>query len=248
MIPVSALGELARSLHQGGFRPDGSRSIPLAAVLGASLTDEVRIVDRFNRECAGAVVVESVEVRAPTTGAARDAVAVVPAQWLRYFEVPPGVALSETLDLLKEAGAFAKLRTGGVVADAFPSPDAVLDFLEGCARRRLPFKATAGLHHPVRGDYRLTYAAGAGTALMYGYLNLIGAAALLWSGHSRADARDVLLVTEPASFRLESGGLRMLGRLISLDTLQGVRSEFVHGFGSCSFREPLDELAVLAGT
>jgi hypothetical protein len=248
VIPVAALGELARSLHQGRFLPEGPPPIPLAAVIGAGLLDDIRIIERFNRECAGAVVVEAVEVKAPTPDGVRHTLAALPSRWIRYLEVPPGAGLPEMLDALKEGEAFAKLRTGGVTPDAFPSPDAVVDFLEGCARRRLPFKATAGLHHPVRGEYRLTYAPDAETAPMYGYLNLIGAAALLWTGQSRAEAREVLLASRPGSFRFETGGLRILGRLVSVDTLGQVRAEFVHGFGSCSFREPLDELAPLAAT
>lgn len=248
VLPVATLGELARALHQGRFLPEGSLPIPLAAVIGPVLLDDIRTIERFNRECAGAVAVEAVEVKAPTPDAVRHALASLPARWIRYVEVPPAAGLPDLLDALKEGGAFAKLRTGGVTPDAFPGPDAVLDFLEGCARRRLPFKATAGLHHPVRGEYRLTYAPDAETAPMYGYLNLIGAAAVLWTGHSRAEAREVLLASGPEAFRFEARGLRMLGRLMSADTLATVRSAFAHGFGSCSFREPLDELAPLAAT
>ena len=248
VLPVAALGELARSLHQGRFLPEGPPPIPLAAVIGAVLRDDIRTIERFNRECAGAVVVEAVEVKAPTLDVLRHTLAALPARWIRYLEVPPGAGLPGMLDALKEGGAFAKLRTGGVTPDAFPSSDTVVDFLEGCARRRLPFKATAGLHHPVRGEYRLTYLPGAETASMYGYLNLIGAAAVHWTGHSRAEARAVLLASDRGSFRFEAGGLRILDRLVSVDTLAQVRAEFVHGFGSCSFREPLDELALLAAT
>jgi hypothetical protein len=246
VIPVAALSELARSLHQGRVLPQEPLPIPLAAVIGAVLLDDIRTIERFNRECAGAVAVEAVEVKAPTLDAVRHALATLPARLHRYVEVPPGAALSDMLDALKEGGGFAKLRTGGVTPDAFPSPDAVVDFLDGCARRRLPFKATAGLHHPIRGEYRLTYAPGAETAPMYGYLNLIGAAALLWGGHSRAEAREVLLASARNAFRFEPGGLRILERLVPVDTLASVRAEFAHGFGSCSFREPLDELASLA--
>lgn len=248
VIPVAALSELARSLHQGRFLPEGSLPIPLAAVVGAALLEDIRTVERFNRECAGAVAVEAVEVKAPTPDAVRHALAVLPARLIRYIEVPPAAGLSDLLDAVKESGGFAKLRTGGVTPEAFPGPEAVLDFLEGCARRRLPFKATAGLHHPVRGEYRLTYAPDAETAPMYGYLNLIGAAAVLWSGQPRSEARAVLLASARGSFQFEAGGLRILGRLVSAEALASVRAEFVHGFGSCSFREPLDELAPLAGT
>src|ERR1017187_3330475 len=43
-------------------------------------------------------------------------------------------------------GAFAKVRTGGLTPDAVPAPAAIANFLRCAAHRRLPFKATAGLH------------------------------------------------------------------------------------------------------
>jgi hypothetical protein len=248
VVPVTRLGELARALHQGRFLPDGPVPIPLAGVIGAVVLDDVRVIDRFNRECAGAVVVEAVEVTAPTPEAAQAALAAIPKHMARYLEAPPGSGLPGILDVIRAGNAFAKLRTGGTTADAFPDPDDVLDFLEGCARRRLPCKATAGLHHPVRGEYRLTYAPDAATGVMYGYLNLLGAAALLWTGEPRTAAREVLLMSDPSSFRFESAGLRILGHLVSTAALASMRAELVHSFGSCSFREPLDELIPLAAT
>jgi hypothetical protein len=248
VVPAARLGELARALHQGRFLPDGTVPIPLAGVIGAAVLDDVKVIDRFNRECAGAVVVEAVEVRTPTPEAAQAALAAIPTNMPRYLEAPPGSVLPGILDVIRAGNAFAKLRTGGITAEAFPDPNDVLEFLEGCARRRLPFKATAGLHHPVRGEYRLTYAPDTATGVMYGYLNLIGAAALLWTGQSRTAAREVLLTSDASSFRFETTGLRILGHLFSTATLAGIRAEFVHGFGSCSFREPVDELIPLAAT
>jgi hypothetical protein len=61
----------------------------------------------------------------------------------------------EQLDAVKEAGSFAKVRTGGITRDAIPSVDSVATYITACAERRLGFKATAGLHHQVRGMYRL---------------------------------------------------------------------------------------------
>ena len=50
----------------------------------------------------------------------------------------------------RSTGAFAKVRTGGLTPDAIPRPETLADFLLRAAARRMPFKATAGLHHPVR--------------------------------------------------------------------------------------------------
>jgi hypothetical protein len=76
------------------------------------------------------------------------------------------------LDEVKKGGSFAKLRTGGVTPDAIPSVDSVASYIIGCAERRLPFKATAGLHHPVREIHRPTCGPDATSAMMHGFINV----------------------------------------------------------------------------
>ncbi|HST07500.1 MAG TPA: hypothetical protein VLJ83_04975, partial [Gemmatimonadaceae bacterium] len=145
------------------------------------------------------------------------------------------------------AGRSAKIRTGGVTPDAFPPPVAVVAFIEECLRARVPFKATAGLHHPLRGEYRLTYESGSPTWTMYGYLNVFLAAVLLHSGESREVALQVLEESDPASFVFSENFLTWRGRRLTSAQVRAAR-EFAISFGSCSFREPIDELAALTRT
>src|SRR5690606_31155857 len=92
--------------------------------------------------------------------------------------------------------------TGGVTADAFPPAEALLRFLRGCVEAGVPFKATAGLHHPVTGEYPLTYEADSPRGWMYGYLNLVFATALVRRGAPDGRVLDVLRETDAASFQL----------------------------------------------
>ncbi|HJS47749.1 MAG TPA: hypothetical protein VJ773_07180, partial [Gemmatimonadales bacterium] len=136
----------------------------------------------------------------------------------------------------------AKIRTGGVTPDAIPAPARVARFLAGCARLRLPFKATAGLHHPIRADYPLTYAPDAPRATMFGYLNLFLAAALLHAGGSEEDAARLLEETRLSAFTFGEHGVRWDGYRLSLADLAESR-RYALGVGSCSFDEPLADLA-----
>ena len=68
-----------------------------------------------------------------------------------YLEVDPSdVGCRWTSSLPAAAGRPAKYRTGGATPDAFPTEQALADFLVATVERGLPFKLTAGLHHVVR--------------------------------------------------------------------------------------------------
>ena len=113
-----------------------------------------------------------------------------------YCEVP-----LDGLHEVKREGCFAKLRTGGVKPEAIPSINAVAAFIRFCAERRLPFKATAGLHHPIRAEHPLTYEANAPRAVMHGFLNVFLAAAFAW--HGEKDIEPILAETDPAAFHFD---------------------------------------------
>jgi hypothetical protein len=154
-----------------------------------------------------------------------------------YCEVP----LAE-LDEVKRAGGFAKLRAGGLNPDAIPAIADVAAFVRTCADRRLPFKATAGLHHPVRASHPLTYAADAPRAVMHGFLNVFLAAALAW--HGDRDLEPVLAETDPAAFRFDDHA-HWRDRSLDAGQVREARLHFAHAFGSCSFDEPVRDLEAL---
>lgn len=141
--------------------------------------------------------------------------------------------------------AFAKIRTGGVTADTIPSPETVADFLFRAAARRVPFKATAGLHHPARSLRPLTYAPDSPRAIMHGFLNLFTAAAFAWFGHERELLLAVLMEEDAAAFEFGSDELQWNGRKLATVQIQAARDEFAHSFGSCSFEDPVEDLCGL---
>lgn len=176
--------------------------------------------------------IEVVEAPTPDAAAVRARLAAHPGATV-YCELDPGseqfgAASAE----VKRGGGRAKIRTGGVTAAAIPGVDKVLSFLLRCHELDLACKATAGLHHAIRGEYPLTYAPDAPHATMHGYLNLLLAATCLRAGGDAVEARDILAC--------EADGQLWPGRWNTQQISAG--RQFLVGFGSCSFQEPLQWL------
>jgi hypothetical protein len=162
-----------------------------------------------------------------------------------YFETPVGASHSEPFDAISHAGARAKLRLGGIFPEAFPSPDAVASLIEAIAERHIAFKATAGLHHPIRSRHRFTFEPASLSGMMHGFVNLFCAASLLYFDGELRDALRVLEDEDPTvwSFTNEEIGWREFKW--NSEQVRSVRKDFFTSFGSCSFEEPLKDLETL---
>ena len=150
----------------------------------------------------------------------------------------------DLLRAVSDAGARLKLRMGGVTPEAFPSAAAVARAVESAVRAGVRFKATAGLHHPIRSFHRLTYAKDSPAGMMHGFINLIGAVALIHCGAAAAEAERVLDEQDPNAWSLTPQGLAWRSFSWTAVTLAKVREKFV-SFGSCSFEEPMRDLEAL---
>ena len=141
--------------------------------------------------------------------------------------------------------AYAKIRTGGLTPGAIPHSEEIAEFLHRAAARRTPFKATAGLHHPLRSHRALTYSSDSPRAVMHGFVNVFVAAAFAWYGMERAAMLDVLNETNPGAFDFGESGMRWRGRGLLSAQIAETRRNFAHSFGSCSFEEPIGDLKEL---
>jgi hypothetical protein len=153
-----------------------------------------------------------------------------------YCEVP-----LETLDEVLRIGSFAKLRAGGISPDAIPSVETVAQYIHACSRRGLPFKATAGLHHPIRSSQRLIYGNDPASAVLHGFINFLMGSAIAWKGGDMETICLILNETDPAAFRFDDSA-HWRDSHVSLDEVIAARHNFVHSFGSCSFAEPVCDL------
>jgi hypothetical protein len=240
--PAARLADLARAADVHLPEPGAAPPWRLSALLGADVRGEAALVDSFNRSRAGRAVVDSVELKAATREDAADALESLPPGLAAFVELPIDAELEPLLALLKTRGARAKVRTGGVVPEAIPGPSALARFVAACAAAGVPFKATAGLHHPIRSEQSLTYEPGAPRAVMHGFVNVFAAAALAGAGATRADLEELLSEEDPGAFRFEPEGLRWRGRLLPTDDVARARQGLALSFGSCSFAEPVADL------
>ena len=245
VLPASRLGEFERA--SSCFR--GKPAWHLSALVTAADDDVARVVD-FNRRCSDGgrskgPVVTSIEMPVATAAEIERADAMIPRDLALFFEVPVSEAAAPLIEAISGVERAAKIRTGGVTPELFPSPAALAAFLVASADNGVPFKATAGLHHPVRSTQPLSYEPGAPRATMHGFLNLLLAAAFVWAGRAdSAMAASVLEEDSPGAFTFEDEEAGWRDQRLPLEQLGLVRL-FMRSFGSCSFEEPLGDLRAL---
>jgi hypothetical protein len=246
VVPAHRLDEVVEAWHE---LPEFSAEIAwrLAVVLGADIEGDGARVASFNERLAGRLLVDAVEARAAEANDVRRLAEAVPRRVDRFAELSNGIELDAALRVARQTGTAAKIRTGGVIPGAVPSAADVLAFLEACHRAGVRLKATAGLHHPTRGTFRLTYEPDSPSGVMFGYLNVFLAATVIHAGGSSSDAM-AILTAGPESLHIDDSGIEWVGVRITTPAIATAREEFITGFGSCSFREPIDELAPLVGS
>jgi hypothetical protein len=240
IVPVARLGELEEALAGLGT---GSPVWRLSALLGPDIAADVTCIREFNQRTNRAIV-ESVEVKTTNAEQIRLFAGTIPAELATYFEVPLADC-RECIAAIAACRRRAKLRTGGETADKFPAPESVIEFIRLCVAADVPFKATAGLHHPLRSVHRLTYARLSPSGRMHGFLNLFLAAAFVRSGMETDVAVQLLEEQSAKAFHFDSNEVVWRGHRLSRDEIGGARRSLAISFGSCSFTEPIDDLRAL---
>jgi hypothetical protein len=243
VLPVSRLDELWEAAS--GFIRTSAAHQPwqLAGLAGSDLERDLAAIAEFNQRERNARV-DTIEFKAGTIAALQGAMHRVPDHLQAYIEIPIEHDPESLVAAVAKVGARAKVRTGGVTSDAFPVPEDLTRFLAACIRTPVAFKATAGLHHPLRAEYRLTYAPDSSSCAMFGFLNLFLATAFLRAGMHPENGMRVLEERNPSAFRIDSREVRWGDHRLDLEDLRRAR-EVIVSFGSCSFIEPLSELHAL---
>jgi hypothetical protein len=250
ILPFSRLADFEAEARE--FLPKGERVAPwrISALASGDVSGAVQTLLKFNCEHwagseLGHAVVDTIEIKVTEPGETHAATAGIPPSFAAYVEVPLDDTLDRAIAEVRRAGARAKMRTGGVTANVFPFAAQVLRFLNVSFAAGISFKATAGLHHPVRSAYPLTYEPDGERGVMFGFLNVFLAAALVHGGAGDDSVLALLGETDGASFHFSDAGVNWRERFISTAEITETRRSFALSFGSCSFREPVDELKQL---
>lgn len=225
LCPASRLSELIEVLPE-----DHELALGLIADSGSDgLGEALRLGQQDHR-----LNVEAVEVRPPDgpdlTESVQRVLETLPPM-LAFVELPRVPGWTGGLDAIAAAGRGAKLRTGGLRADAFPTPAELATFVRACVERDVPFKCTAGLHRAIRHRDEST------GFVQHGFFNLALAT------HAAVLGEDAATVTALIAEE-QAAPLLSTYEQVSDHEARRTRGAFV-GFGSCSILEPVDDLTRL---
>ena len=262
VIPVGRLGELAAFEELFAEDPPfrfsvlGTGASDSVSFLEA-LEQDIGRISAFHSHHDGNVQVEAMEVRWPE--ALLDSREEALASFLGdvaarfegaelhdielYLEVPLDDKLSErlptvvgALEAQERLHVACKIRCGGMRPEDHPDPQVLAPILAALAEAGVPFKATAGLHHPLR-----HYNEGAGVHML-GFLNVFGAGVLAARhGLDEASILRILEDEDPSHFQFDDTRFRWMDYSVTGDEIPHLR-RFATTFGSCSFDEPREDL------
>ena len=242
VVAASRLSEFLDAARDFISHDDGD-AWRVAVVAGEDIIETIRQIEAFNRINDSGAICDVLEVRANSSSKIRNTVSSLPEGVTAYFEVHMGEVMPDLIADLAILGQCAKIRTGGVTTDAFPTPAEIIRFVRTCLAANVPFKATAGLHHPIRCFRALTYEEESAMGTMHGFLNLF-----LMTGFAREGYRPSLLehVMEEEFaevFGFEDKAVKWHSdHRLNIFQIQALREKGVQSFGSCSFDEPVADL------
>ena len=242
ILPVSRLDEFLENARDFISR-DGKRAWRLSVLAGEDINQTIRAIKEFNAKNGPGVVCDALEVRANTVSKIENTVRALPDDITAYFEIALNENFVDLVSTLAIKGQRAKIRTGGVITEDFPSSKQIIRFVRTCMAANVPFKATAGLHHPIRCFKPLTYAPDAPQGTMHGFLNLLLMTAFARESFRGSLLEDLMEEEFEEVFTFHDNAVRWRNdHALSITLLELVRKSGMISFGSCSFDEPIADL------
>lgn len=266
VCPAARLGEVTRAgqmLMPGTFATSGYPEMAgdgepwrISAIVphdsATPLAESLEHIREFNHrhedESQGLAIVDAIETPLKQVSDADALLDAVPEQLAIAMEIP--VAQNDDIRgyiaALAGTGAAAKIRCGGITADAMLPAGPIVSFMQACRTAGVPFKCTAGLHHALPGQYRLTYEDNPPMGPMQGFVNTFVAAILIGAKAIDEDtALELMAETNGSNFVLSDQHIGWKEHTVPVATAVEQRNRFALSYGSCSFDEPTQELAEL---
>ncbi|MDQ6930789.1 MAG: hypothetical protein M3126_09020 [Candidatus Eremiobacteraeota bacterium] len=259
IVPASRIFELCETIESRS-EEEAVTAYPLSVIVDAGADDKSWLskASSATAEIVRAqsedhpVRVEVLEIPVPPLAAARDTYDSTVGQFgmvaqnagLRqlpiYVEFPRDDAwtavLASGMPVLGRAKFGAKLRCGGVTAQATPSSQEIASFLRCAFENNVAFKATAGLHHPIRQRDKAT------GVTMHGFLNLLAAEIRVRNGATDDELVGILDEEDPSAFGLTGADFSWRGETATAEQISVARRDGFRSYGSCSFEEPVEDL------
>lgn len=243
IAPLSRLAELDECLSKA--RPP--RAWHISVLGGSDPQADLELITGYNRRHAAescSPVIDVIELKVDSVVQIDRALSVFSPRFQLFLEIPISGGARELIAAAGKRGC-AKVRTGGITPELFPSTTELADFILLCAETRTPFKATAGLHHPLRSAYPLTYEKSSPLGTMHGFLNVLIASAFACDGADFKILNAVLDERTVDAFTFDDSGIGWQDRKIGNARIREMRERLFLSFGSCSFQEPVSESKAL---
>ena len=215
--------------------PDVDRPLPLAIVVtggAGAVGPALRLAERHGHEVTGVEValrdLDDLAGNARRVAAAVDAAGADPEQvHVELPAVPDSGGWLRAADAVAESGMRLKFRTGGLEEHLFPTPPVLAGWIDAALDRETPFKCTAGLHNALRHQNPDGFT-------HHGFLNVLAATIRAFDGAATDEVVALLEQTDATALldAVGDGDLRRARRWFT-------------SFGSCSVREPYDDLTAL---
>ena len=240
-----------------GYRENADMQDPwqISAIIVGNLEENLEEIYKFNehhdKEEHGLAMVDVIEMKLDAPSDVDEIMDILPAMIAPAFELPSDAIFGGDprgfIAAIAGNQAAAKIRCGGVTPDLIPATTDIAKFMHACNAADVPFKATAGLHHPMRAEHKLTYEDDAPVATMHGFINVFLAGACVRSikGFDLDTTIAMLDETDPKAFVFGEEEVSWRDVRLPIVSLARVREGFATSYGSCSFDEPLADLKAL---
>jgi len=230
IIPAQQLDEFkesAATLLPSDEQEPWQLSVLLPPASETCFSKALQHVVKFNESDCGALA-NVVEFKASTTDEIDSALSALHDDLFPFIELPIDKDPRGLIAALAGSVTGAKVRTGGVTPEAYPSVQHLARFIHNCAIAQQTFKATAGMHHPVR-HHNATVGVDE-----FGFLAVFNATAA--ARFDDATEEELVTILEAPKVDME---------WCSDEFVEQTRAQLFCSFGSCSFDDARDDLRTM---